>query len=423
MDKQLEDFNQLTSDAAEYLRSVHGFSTWTIGHYKGGWRIIREYMIAKGSKHYRPSVGKKILSARFNGRGTRDLSSSEKQIYNSIVRLSEFQASGKIDLHPLMERRQFHFSGQLGNAISAFINHKTVNERLSLVRIWGYQRHLHAFFKYCKSQGVHSLSKVDLTFVLQFIRHLDSWKGHSIYQMISMLRGFIKYAYGQKLLKADFSERIPKYRSVSQPKLPSTYSKEEIVRLLKSIDRSASIGKRDYAIILMAARLGLRASDISRLKFENLNWSNSSIELVQMKTDKALTLPLLADVGNAIIDYLKHGRPKSEEAFIFLTERPPFGHFPSSNVVTHIVQRAFRRAGIMITGRRFGPHALRHSLGFRMLQESTVLPVISEVLGHKSSESTRYYLRIDLQSMQQCVLDIPPVRDGFYMQKGGLFYE
>ena len=91
--------------------------------------------------------------------------------------------------------------------------------------------------------------------------------------------------------------------------------------------------------------------------------------------------------------------------------------------MTQIVQRAFRRAGITITGRRFGPHALRHSLGFRMLQESTVLPVISEVLGHKSSESTRYYLRIDLQSMQQCVLDIPPVRDGFYMQKGGVFYE
>ena len=423
MENQLQDFNRLTTDTAEYLRSVHGFSIRTIGHYKGGWRIIKEYMIAKKIRRYTPSIGKKVLHTRFNKRGIRDLSRDEKQIYNSIVRLSEFQTNGKINLQPLMERRKFSFSGQLGRAIKNFINHKVVNDRLSLIRTWGYQRHLHAFFKYCKSQGVHSLSNVDLTFVLRFIRHLDSWKGHPVYQMISMLRNFIKYAYDQKLLSADFSERIPRYRSVSQPKLPSTYSKEEIVRLLKSIDRSASIGKRDYAVILLAARLGLRASDISRLKFENLNWKNSSIELVQLKTGKALTLPLLADVGNAIIDYLKHGRPKSEEAFIFLTERPPFGHFPSSNVVTHIVQRAFRRTGITITGRRFGPHALRHSLGFRMLQESTVLPVISEVLGHKSSESTRFYLRIDLQSMQQCVLDIPPVRDGFYMQKGGVFYE
>jgi site-specific recombinase XerD len=346
MEKQLQYFNRLTSDTVEYLRSVHGFSIRTIGHHKGGWRIIKEYMIAKKLRRYTPTIGKKVLEARFNKRSIRDLSRDEKQIYISIVRLSEFQAYCKIILQPLMERRKFSFSGQLGRAIKNFINHKEVNDRLSLIRIWGYPRHLHTFFKYCKSQDVCSLSKIDLAFILQFIRQQDSRKGHPIYQTISMLRNFIKYAYDQKLLSANFSERIPRYRSVSQSKLPSTYSKDEIVRLLKSIDRSASIGKRDYAIILMAARLGLRASDISRLKFENLNWSNSSIELVQMKTGKALTLPLLADVGNAIIDYLKHGRPKSEEAFIFLTERPPFGHFPSSNVVTHIVQRAFRRRAL-----------------------------------------------------------------------------
>lgn len=423
MDKQLQGFNQLTSDAIEYLRSIHGFSIRTIGHYKDGWRIIREYMISNRIKHYNPSIGKKILKAKFKNRGIRELSRTEKEIYNSIVRLSEFKVSGKIDLRPLMNRRQFIFSGQLGKAIGAFINHKAVNERISLVRIWGYQRHLHAFFKYCKSQGAHSLSKVDLTFVLQFIRQLDSWKGHPIYQMISMLRAFIKYAYDQKLLKVDFSERIPKYRSVSQPKLPSTYSKEEILRLINSIDRASSIGKRDYAIILLAARLGLRASDVSRLKFENIDWTTSQMEITQVKTGKKLTLPLLADVGNAIIDYLRFGRPRSEEACIFLTERPPFGRFPSSNVVTHIVQRAFQRAGIDIKERRFGPHALRHSLGFRMLQGSTILPVISEVLGHENSESTRYYLRIDLQSMRQCMLEVPPVKDGFYMQKGGVFYE
>jgi site-specific recombinase XerD len=423
MNKQLQDFNQLTSDTAEYLRSVHRFSTWTIGHYKQGWRIIREYLVTEGIRHYSPSIGKKILKAKFNDRSISDLSSWEKQIYNSIVRLSEFQVSGKIDLRPLMKRRQFIFRGPLGKSISVFIDHKAVNERLSLVRIWSYQRHLHAFYKYCRNRGVHSVSKIDLSFVLQFIRQLDSRKGHPVYETISILRGFIKYAYELKLMKVDLSDRIPKYRSISQSKLPSTYSGDEITQLIKSVDRSSSIGKRDYAVILLAARLGLRASDISQLKFENLNWKNSSVELVQAKTGKSLALPLLADVGNAIIDYLKYGRPKSEEAFIFLTERPPFGHFQTSNVVTHIVQRAFTKAGININGRRFGPHALRHSLGFRMLQESTILPVISEVFGHKSTESTRYYLRIDLHSMQQCMLDVPPINENFYLQKGGVFYE
>jgi len=106
-----------------------------------------------------------------------------------------------------------------------------------------------------------------------------------------------------------------------------------------------------------------------------------------------------------------------------LTGRPPYAQFYTSQVVTHVVQRAYKKAGIDIKGRRFGAHSLRHSLGFRMLEESTALPVISEVLGHQSTESTRYYLRIDLKSMRQCMLDVPSVPNSFYEQKGGFFYE
>lgn len=131
---------------------------------------------------------------------------------------------------------------------------------------------------------------------------------------------------------------------------------------------------------------------------------------------------MLPDIGNAIIDYLRYGRLKSEEPFILLTGRPPSGRFKTSNVVTHVVQRAFYKTGIDINGKRFGPHSLRHSLAFRLLERNTVLPVISEVLGHENTESTRYYLRIDLKSMKQCVLDVPPVSNDFYIQKGGAFY-
>jgi len=140
------------------------------------------------------------------------------------------------------------------------------------------------------------------------------------------------------------------------------------------------------------------------------------------KTGKELVLPLLPDEGNAVIDYLRYARPESNEPYVFLTERPPYCPFPTSNVVTHVVQRAFRKAGVDTSGRKFGPHSLRHSLGFRMLEQNTVLPVISEVFGHQSTESTRYYLRIDLESMKQCMLEVPLVATSFYHQKGGMFY-
>jgi integrase len=240
--------------------------------------------------------------------------------------------------------------------------------------------------------------------------------------VLSIIRTFIKHLFDQKIISENYHDKIPRYKRVDQPKLPSTYTKKEINQLLKSVERFSATGKRDYAVILMAARLGLRASDIACLKFENLLWDTSTIKLNQVKTGKELILPLLPDVGNAIIDYVKYGRPESGEPYIFLTHRPLYSRFGSSNVVTHIVQRGFLKAGLVTKQRRFGAHALRHTLGFRMLEESTVLPVISEVLGHTSTESARYYLRIDLQSMKQCMLNVPPVSKEFYTQKGGVFY-
>jgi len=276
---------------------------------------------------------------------------------------------------------------------------------------------------FCNKKNINSIQKIDLTFLLQFIDDLDGRKKNNIFSAISNLRVFFKYVYEQNILDINYSIKIPKYKRIDQPKLPSTYLKTEIFQLISSIDRGSPMGKRNYVIILLATKLGLRASDIARLKFENIHWDTNTIEITQFKTGKKLELPLLPDVGNAIIDYLKYGRRKSEEDYVLLTGRPPFGHFTTSNVVTHVVQRAFKKAGINTQGKKFGPHALRHSLGFRMLEESTILPVISEVLGHGSTESTKYYLRIDLKSMQKCMLDTSSVPTTFYEQKGGCFYE
>lgn len=423
MNKRDKDFNALVSNAAYYLKSKLCYSAWTIGHHNTNWKQIRTFMALNDIKCYNQEVEKQILYNKFKDRNMRELSRTEKEFYNSVKMLSEFDLTGKIKVYPRMDRRKFVFSGQIGETITNFLDHKRVEDRLSKVRLHSYQRYLFRFFNYCNNKSICSFSEIDLAFVLRFIGELDYSKEVPIYMIISTLRGFIKYAFEQKLLNVDFSSKLPKFKSVNQPKLPSTYSREEVEKLIASVERSSASGKRNYAIILIAAKLGLRASDISSLKFDNLHWDTSTIEINQYKTGKELTLPLLPDVGNAIIDYLKYGRPKSEEPYVFLTERPPHGHFSTSNVVTHVVQRAFRSAGIDIKDRKFGPHSLRHSLGFRLLQESIILPVISEVLGHESTESTRYYLRIDLKSMQQCMLEVPAVAVDFYMQKGGFFYE
>lgn len=413
----------MISNATFYLESQLFYAVSTVDDHRRYWKRIRTFMVLNGIKCYNPDVGRQILHHEFKDRSVQELSNNERCFFNSIIMLSDFQETGQIKLPSRPRKKPIIFSGEIGDIITGFLDYKRIEERLSIIRIHCYQLNLSRFMNYCNEKGIGSIKDINLVVILRFISELDCRKETPVYVAISTLRGFIKYAFEQKLLSTDYSVKIPKCKSVIQPKLPSTYSKEEIEKLISTVERSSPIGKRNYAIILIAARLGLRASDISKLKFENLHWNTCTIEIKQFKTGKELVLPLLPDVGNAIIDYLRYGRPKSAEPYVLLTERPPYGHFTTSNIVTHVVQRAFINAGIDIKGKRFGPHSLRHSLGFRMLEQSTVLPVISEVLGHESTKSTRYYLRIDIKSMRQCMLDIPPVPTDFYEQKGGAFYE
>jgi site-specific recombinase XerD len=423
MNKQIKDFNKLISNAADYLESQLFYSPKTVDGYRQSWKRIRIFMVSNGIKRYNQEVGKQILHLEFKDRSILELHTHEKHYFNSITMLSEFKETGQIRIPARPRKNPIVFTGPIGKIITGFLDYKRIEDRLSVIRIRCYQLNLSRFLNFCNESGICSIKDINLVVILHFISEQDCRKETSVSVAISTLRGFIRYAFDQKLLAVDYSIKIPRSKSVIQPKLPSTYSQDEIEKLISTVERSSPIGKRNYAIILIAARLGLRASDISKLKFGSLHWNTSTIEIEQFKTGKELVLPLLPDVGNAIIDYLKYGRPKSAEPYVLLTERPPYGHFTTSNVVTHVVQRAFINAGINIKGKKFGPHSLRHSLGFRMLEQSTVLPVISEVLGHESTESTRYYLRIDLKSMRQCMLDVPPVPTCFYEQKGGAFYD
>ncbi len=424
MDKQIKDFNELISNASDYLGSQLHYSVRTVVNFKRCWKQVRNIMDSQGIKRFGPEVGKQILLQKFRGVSYTELSTNDKLFFKSIKMLSDFYETGHINILPLPRKEPVTFNGPIGKVITGFLDFKT-GKRFSKISFHSYQRNLSRFLSYCDQKGIKLVEDINQVIILQFINELSHRKGNDrtvIKSVITTLRGFFKYAYDQGYLAIDYSNKIPRYKFISQPKIPSTYSKEEIEKLIKSVDRSTPMGKRNYVIILLAARLGLRASDICNLKFENLHWDSSTIRIEQIKTGKEVVLPILPDIGNAIIDYLRYGRIKSEEPYLLLTGRPPCGRFTTSNVVTHIVQRAFRKAGIDINGRRFGPHSLRHSLGFRLLEKNTVLPVISEVLGHENTESTRYYLRIDLKSMKQCMLDVPPVPDNFYLQKGGAFY-
>lgn len=419
MKEQYETFEELITLAADFLRNKLLRNDRTLQNYYVYWRRLKKYMESQHIECFGPEVSKDYLLQEFGNRDFSTLSERGKRLIRCVNLLCDFQETGSIQ-HVHAAKEQTIFEGSIGQLMTGYLSYK-ISLRLSKSTITEHERHLYRFLCYLQKNGIASITAINHLHILNYVKEMDSRFATLTHDTLQSLRAFFRYLYEQRLLDVDFAEKIPKDNYKRQPKLPSTYKPKEIEMMIASIDRANGLGKRNHAIVLLAARLGLRASDIAGLTFENLHWDQSTIVLHQYKTGRELQLPILTDVGEAIIDYLKYGRPASKEPHVFLQGRSPFTRIYSHSI-TFVVHRSFVRAGINIENRRHGPHALRHSLAGILLEKGTVLPVISEVLGHEHTSSTEYYLRIDLKSMRQCALDVPLVSTSFYNQKGGYFY-
>lgn len=279
-------------------------------------------------------------------------------------------------------------------------------------------------YRYCLSYFTQKMSMLEVDWEsLKFSHIVDflSSRKNAATLVYTDIRGFLNFAYTKGGTKEDFSLLLKSARPHRKEPLPSCYTPEEVMRVESAVDRRSSKNKRDYAIILLATRLGLRSSDIRLLEFKNLDWDRNEINIVQYKTGRELSLPLLAEVGEAIIDYIKNGRPASKLKTIFLTCTHPH-KVCGAEAISNIVKHYFVLSGVDHKGKHTGPHALRHSFATAMLGADTTLPVISGVLGHESAESTMYYLGVDVKSLLGCSLRVPPVDNEFYTQKGGMLY-
>jgi integrase len=173
--------------------------------------------------------------------------------------------------------------------------------------------------------------------------------------------------------------------------------------LLKSINRKSPCGKRDYAILLLAARLGMRAGDIRTLRLDSLRWDDERIEYTQGKTGRKTTLPLTEEVGTALIDYLLHGRPHSVHREVFLRAKAPYR--PLSPAMDRIIKGRCRDAKVKLPPGHAGMHSLRHTLAQRLLSNETPLETIAGILGHTSLNATRVYAKVNLKQLRTAALD------------------
>lgn len=230
----------------------------------------------------------------------------------------------------------------------------------------------------------------------------------------SALADFLRHLRQAGQIREDLAGRLPPQRYPRRGEsAPYPWSAEEVRLVLDHIDRRSAIGKRDYAMVLLTARLGLRVGDLRRLELGWFDWRAKTLSLTQHKTGVPLTLPVPGDVGWAVIDYIRHGRPEAHCLQVFVKHRYPFTAFGSSTSAGCRLRYYARRAGIVFpAGRSHGLHSLRGALAVAMLQADTPLPVVTAVLGHAGTNTTAaHYLRLDTEHLRRCALDVEDVLD------------
>ena len=279
-----------------------------------------------------------------------------------------------------------------------------------LIKVCGYaentriyrKRYTLAFLKQVKISDLSEIEKVTPQQIKLFIKSFSHhYKNGSIGVVSTSLRSFLRFSsfcgYNVRKLVAAVP-RIPNYKLSSIPKF---LCDTEIKKFLSVFNRKDLSAKRDYAMARCLTDLGLRCCEVANIKIKDINWHHGILKIARSKSNQEDQLPLLKSVGDAISDYLLHGRPKSNSEFIFVFHRAPFGEAVRTGTVRNAIRRAFQNAGFDPIP---GTHILRRSFATKLLISGSSLKEIADILGHRSIDTTMIYTKVDLPNLQRVAM-------------------
>lgn len=405
-------FDELRTLCRNELKK-HEIKTSTVDDYQRALSPLISFMEKEEIIAYTPNVGENFM--RVIKYDTNYSCANRHKFYKSIRLLNFFLGE---DSSPLIRpaRIRYEFAESFKDAIEMFLlKFKQLGRSENTMA--SYQS---ALSKFSIRMAIENATPSTLTRqnIVDFFSTVEKRRPF----IVTAVKYFCLYLHHEGFIVDDFQSFFRQFGKRPPKKLLSYYTPDEINRIESSINRDTEIGKRDYAMILLASRLGLRSSDIRALKFSNIDWDKQNITIVQYKTQRTLTLPLLNNIGDAIVDYIKNSRPKSSIKRIFITHSFPYDGI-STEFFHNMITSYIKRAEVFKPDKKHGPHSLRHSLATNMLNNGEQFPVISAVLGHSTTASTMDYLTVDVTNLLRCSLDVPPVNESFYKQGGGLFYD
>lgn len=400
---------EVITERLKQLLQENNYSPATIRFYEREWNKIQTFLQeTHGSTEYNMERGLDYLEKQYGfvtkcNDGT--LSQQRVQLLRVVHMLEDYR------LHQVLTRRYYASKNPIilnTYYSNIFTDYKKnlISSQLSKVTVDHYKKISKTFIDYLQQLKVESIKDIMMDICNSYLKTLAGLSFKTIEQQVCGIRHFLRFLYSSNLIINDYAEKIHMPVVSKNAKIPSTWKLDELKAILSVIDRNSPIGKRDYAMILLACVLGLRVGDIKLLRFENFNWEDKQISIIQHKTRKPLSLPIPDSVGWAIIDYIKNGRPQYYETdYIFLKHMPPFDPIGDDNHMHQQLVKYMRKAGIShYRNRRCGFHSLRHSAGSILLEMEVSLPIITNILGHSDSNVTAIYLKTDLQKLAECVL-------------------
>jgi len=254
--------------------------------------------------------------------------------------------------------------------------------------------------------GDDDLGKIGQEDVICYIeRHAQDWSPRTGKAMCWSLRAFLRYLHHRGLNQRALAGCVPSMRRWKLATLPTYLPAAEVQKALDGCDRATVIGRRDYAILMMLAKLGLRADEVATLTLDDVDWRSGEM-LVRAKGRQRARMPIPPDVGAAIVAYLRDGRPKSSCRRLFLRSFAPHVGFASGCAITMIAKTALDRAGIRGYAHQ-GAHIFRHSLATELLRSGATLSEIGQLLRHESHDTTRIYAKVDVDALRTLSLPWP----------------
>jgi integrase/recombinase XerD len=387
-----------------------GYTNGSMQFYRQQWQALLKFAKKRDETFYSEQLGLNFIKKHH---GITEKNFNSGLLQSEIQKLRVIRMIGDFQLHHSILRRYCRHKEILTNPGFITIRDRfekyCVNKGYSRITIDHYVTQSARFMDYIAAQNITNCKEINLQLINSYIKTLAGYTYKTVEQNICSMRSFFRFLLEEKEVSIDFAAKTPMVQARKQTRIPSVWTKDELKKLIAAIDLGSPKGKRDYAIILLACCLGMRCTDIKRLTMEDFHWEEKKLVFTQSKTKTPLSLPLTREVGWAVIDYLKYGRPKIDSPYVFVRHMAPFGPFSEGDHLAQIIKKYMELAHLPTLKKKRGMHSLRHTMASVLLEQDTPLTIISDILGHIDADSTAVYLKVDMKKLRECSLSFEEV--------------